>query len=112
MGNLGFLEIGTILVLMLLVFGPDRLPEVARNAAKLLARFRAETSRSIEELKRAANVDGLDGELKEIRDEFGRIRSEVKGLGSDFSRSFDGPGKGGATRGKVRSAPAFDPDAT
>lgn len=107
MFNLGIPEIGTIVVLILLVFGPDRLPEVARNAAKVLARFREETSRSLDELKKAAQVDGLDQEIRGVRDEMGRIRSDVKGFATDLTRTVDQP-----TRTRPQIAPPFDPDAT
>lgn len=98
-----------ILVLALLVFGPDRLPEVARNAAKFVARFREETTKSMDELKRAAQIDGLDGELRGIRDEFGKISSEVRSLKGDFTKSLDAPAR---TSAKPGQAPPFDPDAT
>jgi TatA/E family protein of Tat protein translocase len=40
MFGLGFTEILVILVVALVVFGPDRLPELARNLGKGLAEFR------------------------------------------------------------------------
>ena len=71
-------------MIALLVFGPERLPEMARNAAKLIARFRSEASRSIDELKRAAELDGLDDELK-------AIRNELRGAGEDVRKSLQHP---------------------
>ena len=47
MFNIGFPELFVVAVLTLLVFGPDRLPELARNAAKFISRFRSEASKSI-----------------------------------------------------------------
>jgi sec-independent protein translocase protein TatB len=38
--NLGWFEIGILLIVALLVFGPDRLPAVARDAARMLRELR------------------------------------------------------------------------
>ena len=47
-GSLGWLEIVTLLVVALLVFGPDKLPGLARDAAQLLRQLRgmAKSARS------------------------------------------------------------------
>jgi sec-independent protein translocase protein TatB len=39
-GSLGWLEIVTLLVVALLVFGPDKLPSVVRDAAQMLRQLR------------------------------------------------------------------------
>ncbi|MBK8010372.1 MAG: twin-arginine translocase TatA/TatE family subunit [Deltaproteobacteria bacterium] len=43
MFGLGFLEIGVILVLALLVFGPKKLPDLARSLGKSIREFRRAT---------------------------------------------------------------------
>jgi sec-independent protein translocase protein TatB len=78
-GNLGFQELLVVAVVALVVFGPDRLPELARNAGKALGRFRAETSKSVEELKRAADIEDLDRELRGLRSDLASVRSSVTG---------------------------------
>lgn len=75
MGNLGFAEMAVIAVVALLVVGPDRLPEVARKLAGWIARFRTEATKSIDELKRAAQIEDLEGEWRGISDELKGIRS-------------------------------------
>lgn len=71
-------ELLVIAVVALLVFGPDRLPEIARNAAKMMQRVRSETDRSIGEFKRAAKVEGLDQEWRGVADELRETRDQLR----------------------------------
>jgi sec-independent protein translocase protein TatB len=112
----GIQELIVIAVVALLVFGPERLPEVARNAAKLLQRFRAETQRSVDELKRAADVEDLDRELRGLGRELRETRDEVT---RGFTRAVQGAGDvaadregGGAGPRVPTEPPPFDPEAT
>lgn len=106
MGNLGLQELLVAAVVALLVFGPDRLPELARNAGKALARFRAETSKSVADLKRAAELDDLDRELRGIRDDVRGLRSSVTGA------LVASPADGSTRRRPDDEPPPFDPEAT
>lgn len=100
MGNLGFAEILVIVVFALLVFGPERLPEMARQAGKMITRFRAETSKSVEELKRAADIQDIDRELKTLTRDIRDVRSSVtRSLTAETRRPADSP-------------PPVDPEAT
>lgn len=105
MGNFGFAEMLVVAVIALLVFGPERLPELARNAGKAMARFRAETSKSVEQLRRSADLQGLDDDLRSIRRDVDGIRTSVTGALS-----------GGAAATKAPRAadqpPPTDPEAT
>lgn len=71
-------ELLVIAVVALLVFGPDRLPELARNAAKVINRIRAETTKSVDDLKRAAELEGLDREWKEVSADLRGARDELR----------------------------------
>lgn len=50
-GNIGIGELMVILLVVMLVFGPKRMPEIARNMGKFMRDFRRETSAAITELK-------------------------------------------------------------
>lgn len=105
MGNLGFAELLLIGVVALLVFGPERLPELARNAGRMLHRFRTEASRSVQELKRAADIQDLDRELR-------GVRRDLTGIRSSLTSSITGSAAG-ATRVRPDDAPPpVDPEAT
>ncbi|MEX1162521.1 MAG: twin-arginine translocase TatA/TatE family subunit [Nitriliruptor sp.] len=71
-------ELLVIAFVALLVFGPDRLPELARNAAKVIGRLRAEVSTSVDDLKRAAEAEGLDQEWREVSAELRGTRDELR----------------------------------
>jgi sec-independent protein translocase protein TatB len=79
----GFQEWLVIALVALLVFGPNRLPEVARTAAKAIVKFRAEARRNIDELKRTAEFEGLDTELRDLR-------REVRGTQQDLRQGLRG----------------------
>lgn len=112
MGSLGIQEMLVIAVLALFVFGPERLPEMARNAGQFLAKFRAETSKSLDELKRAANVEDLDRELKAIGREVRDVRSSVgRALSADPSLTAPTMAAAGTPRAED-DPPPMDGDAT
>ncbi len=104
MGNLGLPEMLVIAVVALLVFGPDRLPELAQQAGKFISRFREETSRSVAELKKAAEVEDLDRELRSMREE---LRGVGRELTSGASTRATEP-----SREVRRTPPPTDPEAT
>ena len=119
MFNIGFPELFVVGVLALLVFGPDRLPELARNAAKLVNRFRSEASRSIADLREAAD-------LGDVEDEIRSIRGDLTGIRDDLRQSLREPADGADPRHKpvtpggptqrvddeADGPPPFDPEAT
>ncbi|MBS3939538.1 MAG: twin-arginine translocase TatA/TatE family subunit [Actinobacteria bacterium] len=110
----GVQELLVIAVVALLVFGPDRLPDLARNAARLLARFRTETQRGLDEFKRAADMEDLDRELRGIKQDLDdtkraitRPLGEAVGRGSRAGATMRGPEPRAAD-----DPPPFDPEAT
>jgi sec-independent protein translocase protein TatB len=109
-------ELLVIAVIALLVFGPDRLPEMMRTAARLLASFREQSQKSIDELKRAAELDELNRELRGLQREF---RDTASGLERGVKDSVAAVSDG--ARGSVDAAadepvpgdpPPMDPEAT
>lgn len=121
MGNFGFPEMLVVGVLALMVFGPERLPELARTAGKFIARFRAEATRSIADLKAAADLGDLDGDFRAIRNELTATREEisrglrepvdaVKGVSGELKAVAEG-GPTGSVPTHVGPAP-MDPEAT
>lgn len=77
MDSFGFPEMVVVAVVALLVFGPERLPEMAREAATWIRRFRTSASRSLDDLRRAADIQDLEDELRDLRGELRGARDSV-----------------------------------
>ena len=124
--NIGFWEIFTLAVLALLIFGPEKLPEISRNVGKTVATFRREARSTLDELKRSGDFEGVTEVASELRG----ARAELKGASAELLKArgelkaaskLTGPmaaGAGAVAAGAVAAGPApgapppFDPDAT
>jgi sec-independent protein translocase protein TatB len=63
--DVGFWEICTLLVVALLVVGPERLPEVARTLGSWVRKIRALSRTVSAEIERELEVESLKKELEE-----------------------------------------------
>lgn len=99
MNTFGFQELLVVAVVALLVLGPERLPEFARKAGQMIARFRSEASRSVDELKRAADLHDLDRELRGLARDVRDVKGSVGRAVMEGTRPPDRP-------------PPTDPEAT
>ncbi len=109
--NLGFGEIVGLLVLALLIFGPERLPGIARNAGRMIAQFKQEASNTLGELKRSADLEELRGVATDLRAQTSELKLTATLTGpiaSEAKPARRGPAR--RDRGVGRPAP-FDPDA-
>lgn len=108
----GFWEIFFLAVLALLIFGPERLPKLARSAGQTIARFKAEAAGTLDELKAAADLDEFTGVARDLRETTADLKRSV---------ALTGPVASAAGADKPRSAitpsvtadiaAPFDPDA-
>ena len=93
MGSLGTGEILVIAVVALIVFGPKRLPELARKAGEMLAKTREATKSVTSALD--SEYDGITAPLQDLKTEYD---STVKGLkdaastATGFSVDMSSPG--------------------
>ena len=112
MFDIGLGEILILAVLGLLVFGPERLPRAAADAARTLRNVRAMASNARKDLSDSAGIDlsGAQGALRDLQDL--HPKRMVAGIFEDdpsdapSQGSPDKPASGGATSAR------FDPDAT
>ncbi len=79
--KLGFAEIIIVLLVAMVVIGPDKLPYYARNAGKMLQSFRKALNETTEEVRETLDEtmgDVLDP-IKDLKKEADELQSEMKG---------------------------------
>lgn len=97
MFDVGFWELSLIMVVLLLVVGPERLPKLARTAGvwvgrarRMVADVKAEVNRELraQELKESMEGQGLS-QLKGAADELRTIGSDLKSDIQKFGRQVE-----------------------
>ncbi len=88
MGSLSFGEILVILVVVLVVFGPRRLPELSRQIGAWLAKASEATSYV---------AQAIDSSYEEVVEPIRELKGEYDGLKGDVTRAVASFGKAGDT---------------
>jgi sec-independent protein translocase protein TatB len=78
--NVGFGELLVVIVVCLIVFGPERLPEVARQLGRFVGRVRITTQRMLDELKNEAELRDLN--LPDLK--VGSLRTQARAYVQDL----------------------------
>ncbi|WFE69341.1 Sec-independent protein translocase protein TatB [Thiomicrospira sp. R3] len=84
MFDFGFLEIVVVLIITLLVVGPERMPEVARKAGQMVAKFR----NFINSVKDDTNLRDTVRELQEAVD-LKEQQKQFESIQQDLYKGFD-----------------------
>jgi len=72
--NVGLGEIVIIVLVVLLLFGPERLPDMARQAGRFLGRLRLTTQDALDQLKEETDLKDLN--LPDLK--IGSLRSQAR----------------------------------
>jgi sec-independent protein translocase protein TatB len=115
--NVGFGELLVLVLVCLVVFGPERLPEVARQLGRFVGRIRLTTQRLLDELKNEAELRELNlpdlqvGSLRAQARTYVQDLMDVEGQMAEMERE-DRDRERRPTGGAAGAPPPFDPDAT
>lgn len=86
--DIGFWELLIIAIVLLLVMGPERLPEVAKQAAFIVRKVRDSLYRFRNEMQ--AEMDGTPFEdIKKAKQEMTDLKNDLKQMGKDFVDSAE-----------------------
>ena len=88
MFDVSFSELLLILVVGLLVFGPEKLPEVIRSVTRGIAKFRHGFNQIRTDIEREAGIDELKRDLhnQSIIDSFKDVQSDLRGAQQELER--------------------------
>lgn len=109
MFGIGLPELAVIAVVALIVFGPDRLPEFARQAGRFVRQMRNLAQNAQSELRRELGPDYADLKLTDLDPRVAIRKHILEAIDDDdlpdtARRSYDALPAG--------ERPPFDPDAT
>lgn len=74
MFNVGIGEIAVIVLVCLVVFGPERLPQIARQIGRFLGQLRLTTQAALDQLKKEADLKDVN--LPDLR--VGSLRAQAR----------------------------------
>lgn len=79
------LEIVFILFIVVMVFGADKLPEIARGLGKGMRQLKDATNEVKAEIQKSAEKQGLDTDFtKDIKEEINKVKDDI----DDFTGSI------------------------
>lgn len=82
-------EIGFILFIVLLVFGADKIPEIARGLGKTMRQIKDATNDIKSEITKSAEKQGIDIDItKDVRKEIDKIKEDVDEVTGPVKRNF------------------------
>ena len=82
-------EIGFIIFVVLLVFGADKVPEIARGLGKGMRQIKDATNDIKNEITKSAEKQGIDLDItKDIRKEIDKVKEDVEDATGPIKRKF------------------------
>jgi sec-independent protein translocase protein TatB len=113
MFGIGLPELMVIIVVAIVVFGPDRLPEFARQAGRLVRQVRQFTQSARDDIRTELGPEFADFELTDL-DPRRAMRKYIQDAWDEDDDASDGtgPARAGQRPLETGELPPYDSDAT
>jgi len=109
--GIGLAELAVIMFVAVLVFGPDRLPDLARQAAQILKKARQFANAARDELREELGPEYADLELRDL-DPRTIVRKHIIEAMNDADEDAARPKRKGLRPLKAGELPPYDVEAT
>ena len=82
-------EIAFILFIVIMVFGADKIPEIARGLGKGMRTLKNATNDIKEEITKSADQHGIDTDVtKDIKNEINKVKDDLEDFTGSVKRKF------------------------
>ena len=82
-------EIAFIMFILVMVFGADKIPEIARGLGKGMRTLRNASNDIKSEIQKSAEKQGIDTDIsKDVRNEISKVKEEIDEITGSVKRRF------------------------
>lgn len=82
-------EIAFIMFILVMVFGADKIPEIARGLGKGMKAIRNASNDIKSEIQKSAEKQGIDTDFtKDVKGEIDKVKEDIDEIGGSIKRRF------------------------
>ena len=82
-------EIGFIIFILIMVFGADKIPEIARGMGKGMRTLKNASNDIKGEIQKSAKKQGIDTDFsKDVKKEISKVREDIEEITGSVKRKF------------------------
>ena len=82
-------EIAFIIFIVLMIFGADKVPEIARGLGKGMRQLKDATNEIKTEITKSAKAQNLDVDIaKDVKKEINKVKDDIEEFGGSVKRQF------------------------
>lgn len=82
-------EIFVIMLIVVMVFGADKIPEIARGLGKGMRQLKDATNEIKHEIQKSAEDSGIDTDIAgDVQNEINKVKEDIEDMSGPIKRQF------------------------